>query len=277
MVQIKDVVVGFFLIGLLAVAFSQTAAGQRPIDGADTSTEPGAASDRKSRQKQDAGGWTITGFFGASHTASSRLRISQPMLGTDVTFDEVELRGESFRHPLYYGFRGSYFFRKLAWLGIEGEFVHLKVFADAQQNVHTHGLYHGTQIDRNVVLGTIVQRYSISHGVNLFMANLAGRRAFSRTNDCPDGRFILSARVGGGLTLPHPESTIDNREQEQYQSGRGVWQIAGSAEARIWRRLYVLGEYKFTRTRQRGKIFAGVAESLLRTQHGIFGLSYHLN
>jgi hypothetical protein len=51
--------------------------------------------------------------------------------------------------------------------------------------------------------------------------------------------------------------------------------MAGGVELKLWRGLYALGEYKFTRTRQEGKIASGSAESLLRTQHGVFGLSYH--
>jgi hypothetical protein len=37
----------------------------------------------------------------------------------------------------------------------------------------------------------------------------------------------------------------------------------------------VLGEYKFTRTRQEGKVSMGTAESLLRTHHGVFGVGYY--
>lgn len=57
--------------------------------------------------------------------------------------------------------------------------------------------------------------------------------------------------------------------------GRLAWQVAGGVEFRLWRGLYALGEYKFTRTRQRGEIFSGRAQSLLRTHHGVFGLAYH--
>lgn len=52
-------------------------------------------------------------------------------------------------------------------------------------------------------------------------------------------------------------------------------QAAGRAEVRLVGGLYALGEYKFTRTRQRGRVAGGEAESLLRTHHGVFGLSYH--
>jgi opacity protein-like surface antigen len=85
----------------------------------------------------------------------------------------------------------------------------------------------------------------------------------------------LTGRVGAGSTLPHTESTVDGRQQEQYEVGRLAWQVAGGAELDLWKGLYILGEYKFTRTRQHGKISSGTAESLLRRHHVVFGLSYH--
>jgi hypothetical protein len=77
------------------------------------------------------------------------------------------------------------------------------------------------------------------------------------------------------LTLPHTESTIDEHPQEQFEVGRLAFQLGSGAKLRLKGGLYAIGEYKFTRTRQRGSVFMGEAESLLRSQHGIVGLSYH--
>lgn len=86
---------------------------------------------------------------------------------------------------------------------------------------------------------------------------------------------MLTARAGLGLTLPHTKSRIDGQGHEQYEIGRLVWQASGGAELRVWKAWYLLGEYKFTRTKQRAKVSMGAAESLLRTHHGVFGLSYY--
>jgi hypothetical protein len=196
-------------------------------------------------------------------------------LGTNIEFDGVRYDGQSFDPPLYYGYRVGYFIPRISLLGVEAEFIHLKVFSDPQQRVQATGTHRGEFINHELPLGEIVQGYSISHGVNLLLFNLVGRYRVRRDSNHPAGRFIFVGRFGIGPTIPHTESSIDGQQQQQYEVGRVAWQLAGGAEIHLWRGLYALGEYKFTRTRQRGKIFAGEAESLLRSHHGIFGLSYH--
>lgn len=236
---------------------------------------PTAQNDQVSRTPEDRGRWVVAAYVGGAHTASSSLTISQPALGSALTFEYVSLHSRSFDPPLYYGFRGGYFIPRVPFLGVEAEFIHLKVFSDPRQRVRVVGLRRGAPIQGEMPLGDIVQQYSISHGVNLLLLNAALRRGVKRNADAPEGRLVLTARVGAGPTLPHTESTVEGSRQEQYEVGRLGWQAAGGAEFKLWRGLYALGEYKFTRTRQRGKVFSGAAESLLRTHHGVFGLSYH--
>jgi hypothetical protein len=231
--------------------------------------------DRVSSVTEDRRRWIFAAYVGGAHSASSFLRISQPALGSSLTFEDVSLQSRSFDPPLYYGFRGGYFIPQAPFVGLEAEFIHLKVFSDPQQRVRVAGLRRGDPIQREMPLGDIVQQYSISHGVNLLLFNAALRHGVSRNADAPDGRLVLTARVGVGPTLPHTESSVEGSRQEQYEVGRVGWQVAGGAEFKLLRRMYALGEYKFTRTRQRGKVFSGTAESLLRTHHGVFGLSYH--
>lgn len=214
-------------------------------------------------------------YVGGAHTAASSLTVSQPALSSNLTFEDVRFRSRSFDPPLYYGFRGGYFIRRMPSLGVEAEFIHLKVFSDPQQRVRVTGRRRGAALEGELPLGEIVQQYSISHGVNLLLFNVAARRGMGRHAEAPAGRLILTGRLGGGPTLPHTESSVEGQRQEQYEVGRLGWQAAGGAEFNLWRGLYLLGEYKFTRTRQRGKVSSGTAESLLRTHHGVFGLNYH--
>ena len=222
----------------------------------------------------DDGGWVIAAYLGGARTSSSDLILSQPALGTDLTFHEVGFESRSFSPPLYYGLRGGYFLRRLPRLGFEAEFIHLKVFSDPQQRVRVAGLRRSVVTDAELPLGDVVQQYSISHGVNLLLFNVAARHRFNNGVDTK-GRLALTARAGIGPTLPHTESRIEDVPQEQYELGRLAWQVSGGAEFRVWRGAYVLGEYKFARTRQNGKVSSGTAESLLRTQQGVFGVSYY--
>lgn len=221
------------------------------------------------------GGWVVAAYLGGARTAASDLRVSQPPLDSDLTFEGVRLRSRSFDPPLYYGLRAGYFIPRAPSLGLEAEFIHLKVFSDPGQRVRVAGRRGGAAVDAEMPLGEIVQQYSISHGVNLLLFNAALRRGLGRSDEAPGGRLVVSARAGAGPTLPHTESSVEGRRQEQYEVGRLGWQLAGGSELKLWGGLHALGEYKFTRTRQRGKVFSGEAESLLRTHHGVFGLSYH--
>ena len=224
-----------------------------------------------------AGGWAFSAYLGGASTRPTSLTISQPALGTQLAFEGVRLEGRSFDPPLYYGLRGGYFFRRKPSVGVEAEFIHLKVFSDPGQRVAASGRLRGLPVAAELSLGQVVRQYSISHGVNLLLFNLAGRHRAARGADAPDGRLILTGRAGFGPTIPHTESNIEGRAQQQYELGRLGWQLAGGAEVKLWRGLYALGEYKYTRTRQRGEIFGGEARSLLRTNHGVFGLSYHFD
>jgi hypothetical protein len=228
-------------------------------------TDPNAASDGN-------GGWFVAAYLGRAHTRNSDLTILQPCFGTDLTFSDVGFDSRSFRPPLYYGIRGGYFLNRMPFLGFETEFIHLKVFANSQQRVRVSGVRRIVPINAELPLGDIVQQYSISHGVNLLLVNVATRHRLERV---ADGRLFLTARAGLGPTIPHTESRIEGQGQEQYEIGRLAWQASGGAEFRLWRQWYLFGEYKFSRTRQRGKVFAGTAESLLRTHHGVFGVGYY--
>src|SRR5215213_6136586 len=174
-------------------------------------------------QPDDEGGWVISGYLGGARTGPSDLTISQPTLGNKLTFERVRFRSRSFDPPLYYGFRGGYFLPRIPFLGFEAEFIHLKVFSDPQQQVRVSGQRHNAPVNGELRLGEIVQQYSISHGVNLLLFNVAARHRIAPDADAPDGRLIVAARAGAGPTLPHTESRIEGLAREQYEIGRVGW------------------------------------------------------
>jgi hypothetical protein len=227
--------------------------------------------DQPSDSGTGRGEWTVAAYLGGAQTARSSLTISQPSLGNLLRIDDVHFVGRSLEGPLYYGFRGGYFLPQI--LGIEAEFIHLKVYADTTRQVLASGIRSGAPINRILTLRDIVEQYSISHGVNLLLFNVAGRYSIGARND--RDRLLLTGRFGAGPSIPHTESTVDGHHQEQYEAGRLGWQLAGGVELHVWRGLHALFEYKFTRTNQRGKVYLGHANSLLRSQHGIVGFTYH--
>ena len=253
---------------LCCAPFGRTALAQ--VSGAEGRPSESSFAPRDSRRE-----FTISYYLGSARTYSSALTVSQPALATHIRFERVRYRGKSFDGPLYYGIRAGMFSGRFPALGFEAEFVHLKVFTEPDQLVSASGTHLGEPLDRDLPLGEIVQRFSISHGVNLLMFNVVGRYRIGADKHDRRSRFILAARFGAGPTLPHTESAIDNQRQEQFEVGHLAIQLGGGAELRLKGGLYAIADYKFTRTRQKGSVFMGEAESLLRSQHGTFGLSYH--
>jgi hypothetical protein len=217
--------------------------------------------------------WHAAAYLGAAHTQNSDVRLHQPALGTDLLFREVSYRGESFASPQYYGARGGYFFGE--HLGVEAEFIHLKVFANVERPIQTSGTLNGVVINGSFPMSTFVQRFSVSHGMNMLLANLMVRKQFLRGPDNRLGRFLLTGRAGVGGTIPHPETELMGARDEHYQPGRAAFHLAGGGEIRLWRKLYALAEYKYTHTDQRFRIAAGNADALFRSHHGVFGLGIH--
>jgi hypothetical protein len=217
--------------------------------------------------------WIAGGYIGEAHTLNSGLTIRQPALATDISFHDISYRGESFQPPLYYGVRGGYFLRS-RW-GVEAEFTHLKVFANVDRIAAVTGTLNGAPIDYREPVNAIVQRFSISHGVNLLLANAIFRHELWRSNNERSARAYLSLRLGAGATIPHAESTVQQRTDEHYQVGSPALQFAGTIELRICKRWYWMGEYKFTRTSEQVDVSSGIAKSLLQTHHVVTGPNIH--
>ena len=268
-----------FLISFNAFAQEKTSSAFS-LSSAENLQADESESNPRTEKIQDAnvtkqrGGFVVSAYLGAAKTAPTDLTISQPALNTDITFQDIRLASRSFDPPLYYGYRAGYYFPQLPFLGVEAEFIHLKVYSNPQQRVRAAGVRRGAPVNGEIRLGDVVQQYSISHGANFLLFNAAARSGFFPA-DANRNRLVLTARAGIGPTIPHTESNIEGNQRGQYEIGRLGWQLAGASELKLFRGLYALGEYKYTQTRQRGKIFSGTARSFLRTHHGVFGLSYH--
>jgi lipid A oxidase len=191
--------------------------------------------------------WTAAGFIGTAWTRSTTLTLDRGALGQS-TFSGVPFDSHSFEGPLYYGYRGGWF-RRGSVAGIEGEVIHLKVFA------------------RPGALGPDVRRFSISHGLNLLFANAVFRRPLAGS-----GRVVATARLGAGFSVPHGESEIGGVEQQQYEVGSLALQAAGGAELRLAPHLRGFAEYKLTRTAPDVSVAGGSVHGRYLSQHLAAGL-----
>ncbi len=217
--------------------------------------------------------WNFSGYIGSVHTQNSTLSLQALSATTDLRFHDVKWAGESFRGPLYYGVRGGYFFSR--HFGLEAEFIHMKVFAPTQRTVVADGVLRGASVSGAMPMNAVVERFNISHGNNLLLGNFVVRQDFWRDDDRL-GRVIVSARVGFGGSIPHPESTVLGVSDEHYQGGSPAGQVAAGVELRLLRHLYWMGEYKLTRNRQHVRVAGdGTAAAAFNSHHVVTGVAVH--
>ncbi len=219
--------------------------------------------------------WTASAYLGHVWTRSSTVTLTLPDRQTAVEIVGVEYRAESFTSPQYYGYRVAWVPDQHRWIGIEAEVIHTKVFAEVDRSVRIQGTLRGAKVDASVPLSSVVQRLAMSHGLNFILVNVALRRELGPVDSRGVARFVVVVRAGAGPTVAHAESTIDHvADRDEYQSGGLGTQVAGGIEATVWRRLAVLGEYKFTWASPQLDVAGGQATIPARGHNVVSGLAY---
>ena len=219
--------------------------------------------------------WTIGGFLGGAHTHTTSLHLIQPLEATDISLSPVSYRSESLTPPLYYGYRFG-FFPRSRWFGIEGELIHLKVHADTTRPTQISGVLRGQPSQGSAPMSSVIEDFSISHGVNLVLINAVARYGVGVVDQSGEPRWTLTGRLGAGTSRPHPESTIGGRRFEGYEWGSPSLQIAAGVEMRVIGTVSLVGEYKLTRTVQEVTIVDGTARTPLTTHHFVGGAALRL-
>lgn len=169
--------------------------------------------------------WYAGVYMGANTTSAADVTVKGD--GYDITFPDVSFEAKPFTSPQYYGWRLGRFFDEARRLGLELEFIHLKVIAKPED------------------LGPAVTRYQMTHGLNFLVVNLTNRTPLGRSA-YGEPRVALIARGGAGITLPHAETTILGQAREQYEyAGLGAHAALGF-DVRLKGRLSLVSEYKLT-------------------------------
>lgn len=190
--------------------------------------------------------WIASAYLGASFTAPAELTLDQPAADVHARFADVHFDSKSFSSPPYYGYRILWTPAREPRAGIEAELIHLKVFA------------------RPASLGPSVERYSISHGLNLILGNVVWRQ--------PLGTVRLVVRGGAGFAVPHGESRVDGIEQEQYEISSAAFQGAVGPEFALARHLRAFAEYKVTTAAPSVSVAGGSIHGRYTSQHLATGL-----
>ena len=165
--------------------------------------------------------WSFEIHGGIPYNIPSWLTITQE--GEPTIRLNAQYRAEPFVSPGYYLFRAGRWNDDKAW---EIEFVHHKLFLDNMPQE--------------------IQEFSISHGYNILTANRAFEKlAFKKLN------YIL--RLGAGVVIAHPETTIRNLSLDQnkgmfgagYYISGPVLNIAAAKRIYFLNPLFINLELKF--------------------------------
>ena len=191
--------------------------------------------------------WLIAGYVGASHTMSTTLRIV-PDAGAPFTVPKVELVGDAWKAPIYYGYRVGWQ-RAHSPLGIEMEFTHAKTIAmDTRSTALTH--------------------FEQSHGLNFVLANATCRsRAFGKG-------LVAVGRAGGGFTLPHVEATYLGDTVSSYQYGGPAVQAGAGIELTIRGGMTALVDGRVTYTKVSEALAGGTLSASFTTWHLAIGAGW---
>ena len=213
--------------------------------------------------------WYFAGYLGANHTRPDDVRILQPASSVDLTYSRVTFDAKPFQSPQYYGWRLGRGLGSSGRVGIEVEFIHLKVIAETDRSYVLNGHAGALSVaDSSSHMDAVVQRYAMTHGLNFLVVNLVSRTPIGLGG----GRLALVIRGGAGPTLPHAETSVGNQERQQYEwAGTGIHAAAG-IEIRLHGRWSAVAEYKLTHASPTISIAGGTGRTTALTQHVAVGV-----
>lgn len=213
--------------------------------------------------------FTVSAYLGKNFPSKTFLIVSQDINQTFLKFEDIKLTDKAFEFPLYYGIKLS---ADLKFAGprtfAELEFIHSKVYSNPEQTVRVVGIYRDAQMDSFIKLGSIVQNFSISHGLNYLFLNIGYRLILKES-------FASFFKFGVGVSIPHFETTIDSLSFERYELNSFAVQVSGGLNFKIRGNFGGLFELKYTSGEIiDAGIFGGTAETHIKMIHLVFGVSY---
>jgi hypothetical protein len=110
--------------------------------------------------------------------------------------------------------------------------------------------------------------FAMSHGLNFVLVDVAMR--------VPIEGMVIALRSGVGPTIPHVETSIDGMDVDAYQIGSLGWQAASGVEVPVWKALFAMVEFKWTRTAETLDVPGGRVTGAFTTRHLVAGIEWGL-
>ncbi len=184
--------------------------------------------------------WYLASFTGADRTLPADVELAQPAIGRTLTFHDVTFDAKPFQSPQYYGARIGHLFSH--GLGLEVEFLHIKVIARTDRTVHITGSDLLGPVDVMAPMNVVAQRYAMTHGLNYLLGNLVWRVPLG-------GRLSGTLRMGAGQVIAGVDSVVDHTSVQGYQEAGPGAQVGAGLDLRVAGPLSLTLEYKLTASR----------------------------
>lgn len=268
------------LLGLAALAavLMPGAPGQRPLETSHSFLRIAAFAVPAGlieaiRSLGDRADIELGAYAGPAYTPPSNVRLRQPN-GTDLTFHKVPWRGEPFKRPPYYGYRGTYWPAARSF-GLMLDFTHIKAKAIRSRMVRAEGTRDGTPVSGTEALSQTFRKLEFTHGYNLLILNAIYRRPGLSE------RFTPYIGVGAGLSIPHVEMLRagwpKNTRTDEYQIAGPAFQLLAGVQWRLSAHISLFVEYKLSCTINTGRLVGGgTLETTLCSHQLLTGPAVHL-
>lgn len=212
--------------------------------------------------------WYGGAFLGGNTTRPADVSVEVPASGLSVTFRNVKFSAEPLKSPQYYGLRVGRMVGAHRRFGVEFEMIHLKVISQTGAAYDTTGTLGPVASVPGLQMRAIVERYSMTHGLNFALVNLVSR------NSIGTGQTALVMRAGGGPTVPHTETTVLGHATDRYEYGGPGLHASAGLEFRAGGKAFVTAEYKFTYARPEITVAGGMGHTTSASHHVAIGLSF---
>lgn len=204
-----------------------------------------------------------TTFRESRDAAGDRVQVDSGVPAT-ASVGGAEWDDFSLEPPIYYGYRGGYFFSSAPKFGLAFDLIHSKA------RLNRFG-----EPDKSPsgVRPPALTKFEISHGLNLLMAIAFLRTDPKPVQTIPSMQWRLYSGVGLGPAVPHPEVELVGVLHQGYEFDGNDWsgELIGGLRVQLWEGLSLFTEYKFSGIHLDLRIPGGSAVTNIYSHHLALG------